>query len=502
MPFYAARSSANSCRRMRTSPKLTIRHAVIMAVVLAGLCGYWFSQVTGSEVKDDAGQNLTLALNLQRNHVISMDWEPPYRPSMHREPVPVATTALAIAMVDAVFGKADLSEHFSGDRARYLKYQNVLWLILLWTGVFFTAYWFTSSFALSLAGAVWATLPFSSGLSDTTVDSLCTELPAAALLVIASAWLVVGTRKGRPWFFVASGVCFGLLALTKAAVLYVFLGLVALLLLCYAAIGDHAVRGQRVKATVAMVLAFAAVVLPWMYRNLDQLGVFQISARGGETLMGRALLNQMSWEEYRGTLYAWGRRPLRPIIGRILGFSPSDLERGGRLARLNDDLGTADFHRDDVAAMLAGDPDAALSFYMRVRAENVKVQRELEQAGHANPEVGADRILQARALQMIKADMGRHLAMTIPLIYRGATVSFAFLVFALGYCLLRRDYALSLFIVPALALLGLYALLSNVFITRYELPALPVATVVAFALLHSFWRTSRMPHRIDATSAG
>ena len=37
-----------------------------MAVVLAGLCGYWFSQVTGSEVKDDAGQNLTLALNLQR----------------------------------------------------------------------------------------------------------------------------------------------------------------------------------------------------------------------------------------------------------------------------------------------------------------------------------------------------------------------------------------------------------------------------------------------------
>ena len=165
-------------------------------------------------------------------------------------------------------------------------------------------------------------------------------------------------------------------------------------------------------------------------------------------------------------------------------------------------LGTADFHRDDVAAMLAGDPDAALSFYMRVRAENVKVQRELEQAGHANPEVGADRILQARALQMIKADMGRHLAMTIPLIYRGATVSFAFLVFALGYCLLRRDYALSLFIVPALALLGLYALLSNVFITRYELPALPVATVVAFALLHSFWRTSRMPHRIDATSAG
>jgi len=468
---------------MRTSPKLTILQGVIVAVVLAGLCGYWFSQITGSEVKNDASQNLTLALNLQRNHVISMDWEPPYRPSMHREPVPVATTALAAAMVDAVFGKADLSEHFAGDRARYLKYQNVLWLILLWTGVFFTAYWFTSSFALSLAGAVWATLPFSSGLSDTTVDSLCTELPAAALLVIASAWLVVGTRQGRPWFFVASGFCFGLLALTKAAVLYVFLGLVALLLLCYAAIGDHAVRGQRVKATVAMVLAFAAVVLPWMYRNLDQLGDFQISGRGGGILMSRALLNQMSWEEYRGTFYAWGRRPLRPFIGRILGFPPSDLERGGRLARLNDDLGTADFHRDDMAAVLAGDPDAALSYNMRGWAENVKIQRELEQAGHANPEVEADRLLQERALPMIKEDMGRHLAMTVPLIYRGSTVSFAFLALALGYCLLRRDYALSLFIVPALALLGFYALLSNVFISRYELPALPVATVVAFALL-------------------
>src|SRR5712692_7436697 len=487
---------------MRTLPKLTIRQGVIVAVVLAGLCGYWFSQITGSEVKDDAWQNLTLALNLQRNHVISMDWEPPYRPSMYREPVPVVTTALAVGIVDAVFGKADLSEHFSGDRAKYLKYQNVLWLILLWTGVFFAAYWFTSSFALSLAGAVWAALPFSSGLSDTTLDSLCTELPAAALLVIASAWLVVGTRKGRPWFFVASGFCFGLLALTKAAVLYVFLGLVALLLLCYAAIGDRAVQVQRLKATVLMVLAFTVVVLPWMYRNLDQLGDFQISARGGETLMSRAILNQMSWEEYRGTFYAWGRSPLRPIIGRILGFSPSDLERGGRLARLNDDLGTADFHRDDVAAVLAGDPDAALSYYMRGRAENVKVQRKLEQAGHANPEVEADRVLRERALQMIKEDMGRHLAMKVPLIYRGATVSFAFLILALGYCLLRRGYALPLFIVPALALLGFYALLSNVFITRYELPALPVATVAAFALLHSFWRTSGMARKVEATSAG
>ena len=472
--------------RMRTSPKVNIRHAVIMAVVLAGLCGYWFSQITGSEVKDDAWQNLMLALNLQRNHVISMDSEPPYRPSMYREPVPVVTTALAVGMVDAVFGKAEPSEHFSGDRARYLKYQNVLWLILLWTAVFFTAYWFTSSFALSLVGAVWATLPFSSGLSETGIDTLYTELPAAVLLVMGSAWLVIGTRKGRSWFFVASGFCFGLLALTKAAVLYVFLGLVVLLLLCYAASGDRAVRNQRVRASVAMVLAFAVVVLPWMYRNLDQLGLFQVSARGGETLLSRALLNQMSWEEYRGTLYAWGRRPLRPIIGGVLGFSPSDLQRGGRLARLNDGVEPADFHSDDVAAVSVGDPNAALSYYMRGRAELMKVRRELEQAGHANPEVGADRLLQERALPMIKADMGRHLAMTIPLIWRGATVSFAFLVLALGYSLLRRDYALSLFIVPALALLTFYALLSNVFITRYELPALAVATVVAFALLHSF----------------
>jgi hypothetical protein len=487
---------------MRTLPKLTLRQGVILAVVLAGLCGHWFLQITGSQVEDDAWQSLTMALNLQRHHVVSLDREPPYRPSTYREPVPVVTTALALGLADAVFGKADPAEHFSGERARYLKYQNVLWLILLWTGVFLAAYWFTSSFALSLAGAVWATLPFSSGLSATTIDSLYTELPAAALLVMASAWLVVGAQKNRLWYFAASGFCFGLLALTKAAVLYVFLGLVALLVVCYAVFGERSARARRVRATVLMLLAFAVVVVPWMVRNFDQLGVLQISSRGGETLMSRAILNRMSWEEYRGTLYAWGRRPLRPLIGPMLGFSPSDLERGGRLPRLNDDIGTAGFHGDDVAAVLAGDPDAALSYYMRGRAEAAKVRRELEQAGHAHPEAGADTLLRERALQMIKQDMGRHLAMTMPLIWRGATVSFAFLALALGYSLLRRDYAISLFIVPALALLAFYALLSNVFITRYELPALPVATVVAFGLLHTMWKGSAAARRIEAIRAG
>ena len=114
-------------------------------VALVGLLLWWSSRITTSTIDDDAAQTLTMALNLRHHGVISMDAEPPYRGSMYREPVPVLTTSLAIAAVDAAYGPAAAEAYAGGQRARFLKFQNLFWGGLLTVAAAWAAYLLTSS---------------------------------------------------------------------------------------------------------------------------------------------------------------------------------------------------------------------------------------------------------------------------------------------------------------------------------------------------------------------
>src|SRR3984885_15788741 len=77
--------------------------AVLIALGLVWLVA--ISEITGAPILKDASENLRMALNLERHGVISMDEGPPYRPSMWREPVPIAVLAVAIYTTDIVLGK-------------------------------------------------------------------------------------------------------------------------------------------------------------------------------------------------------------------------------------------------------------------------------------------------------------------------------------------------------------------------------------------------------------
>src|SRR5690606_711960 len=126
----------------------------------------------------------------------------------------------------------------------------------------------------------------------------------------------------------------------------------------------------RPAALAVLAGAFSAIVLPWMMRNYVTLGQFQLAERGGVVLLVRAVKDGMTAEEAKGTLYVWSPRRFQPAIGRLLGFSSSDLLRGGRLQRLNRTT-QSDFYADDLAAEAAGMPEKAISYYRSARAERV-----------------------------------------------------------------------------------------------------------------------------------
>jgi 4-amino-4-deoxy-L-arabinose transferase-like glycosyltransferase len=468
--------------------RLTIALASVVIGIAAIAC------IDGSAVTKDAAQNVRMGVNLAHHGVVSINRNEPYRASMYREPLPIAVDAIAVAVTDSLLGAAPYTEYLYGERVKIIKFQNVLWLLLLWAAALSATRWFTRSPNAAILAGLFAVLPFLSRSSIEAVNNLYTELPAAALLGWAATTLAVAASDRSGWKFAAAGLCFGLLALTKASFLYVFLGLV-LLLACTFLRSPRDWRRHSLHAAL-LVAAFTAIVLPWIGRNVHAFGLAQISERGGLAIYTRALMNQLSRDEYRGTFYIWARPALQPLVGSLLGFTPADLGPGGRLERLNTDPGTEHYDRD-LAAELAGKPEEAVTFYRRGRAERERLDAQYQREGAADSEVAADRALAKLGMDMVKSDFRDDLELTIPLLWRSATIMFPALVLALGFALWRRDDALLLYAFPGMAYLLFYAL-ATPFEPRPASIARALTVVAVVAVIQSLCRSASFGSRASA----
>lgn len=445
-------------------------------------------RITEASVDLDARQSVLMAVNLAHHGTISLAESQPYAPSDYREPIPVVLMAGDVKLIDALLGPAASDDYFTGKRLEYLKYQNLLWLLMVCGGVFAciriatrseSLSDTTSSFYVSLAGAALGGLSMSAGAWGSLIlNDLATDLAGGALLALASPALADGLTRGRAGLCLLAGLLFGALALVKAAVLYVFIGIIGTLLCTYVIWRSRLVLRAALADLGMVALAFVVVVMPWMARNLAELGVFQISQRAGVVLMIRAVKDQMTPDEYRGSFYVWAPQALQGPIGSLLGFTPRDLQRGGRLQHLNRSE-TSDFYSSDIAAEQAGRPEDAVSYYRRARAERVKLEAGLATSGAADPGIEADKILQKQALRMIEAAPAKHLAATVPFLWRGAALAFPILVIALALSLRSKRYECALLALPAFGLVMFYALLSH-FIPRYGLPIRPILVALIF----------------------
>jgi hypothetical protein len=483
--------------RRRRSVLLVLLLILVLTVLSAG-------RIKGAELTEDAGHNAALSFYLSTQGEFSGDG---LSPTYMREPLPIAVTAAHMALFTDIpesIGVQDLraDPSYTGQMFQVNLYYAV--------GLFFALWWLawllTRSHMVAALSILGAWLAFS--LVGRNLSGLLTESPAALTLTLASATAVWLVQTKRWTAAILTGLAFGALALTKAAALYVSLVAMPLLAASLVLYGLTSRRSALALLGVT-VLAFALTVTPWMTRNYVLFDDFAIAQRGGGVLLVRALKDQMTLEEYGGTFYAYSPAALKKnVFERFLGFERKDLQPGGRYERL------VRGRPQDVEATAEGDPARAISFFGKAGALQALWTKELLDQGRPHHEI--DRVLQQKAMEMIQAAPGRHLALTLPFAWRGLwsfggsaksgggylfvllanLVSFSiFLAFPLVAVWRRRPDWL------AFSLLGFgwywfHALLTH-FISRYSQPLIPLAVLSVLVLVHTLV-VRREPSRITA----
>jgi hypothetical protein len=414
-----------------------------------------------------------------------MESEAPFVPTNYREPLPPILSALTLKLIDSAIGEARPEAYFAGERAQYVKYQNLLWLALFCLSVFWVTAQFTASFAAGLIAVILVNVPFRPHSPPGPIDSLQTEIPSLWLLVTASATLVIGLERRKPALVALSGTLFGCLALVKAVIFYVVLGLVMIPPCLYLLRRPHVGIGPALRQSALLFAGFACIVGPWMYRNHVQIGSFQISQRGGESLFERSLEDQMSRQEYLGAIYLWAPQ-LQSALGKWLGFSAKDTLRGGPLERLNGDT-EGRLSQEDLAFEKIGEPEKTVTFFRQARAEREKLEHELEVAGVAHPDMEADKRLSSRALASFAQHPWRHLMLSPLFLWRGGAQTTLILLVALLCSAWLRRIDLALLSLPTLAMVAAYALFSP-FFPRYGLPMHLMAIVLLVISATLLWQ--------------
>jgi hypothetical protein len=455
------------------------------------LCVFWYTQITGLPVESDSVATLQMGENLVHHGVLSIDAGPPIQPSMYREPLPGVVAGAMIALVDALHGPAAQSAYLSGERARLIKQQNIFWFLLMCVSVAIAVAWMAGSMYAGMAVAIIAqAFYFYPGARSFGIDTLFSDVPAAAVLTLASLLWARAIYRCNWRLAIFAGWCFAILTLTKAAMLYVFLGLVVVGVLYYLLRRrEHAARAAAL-TMLGVTLSFAALVVPWLWRNQALFGITAIADRAGLSLYTRVLKDQMSAAEFRGSFYAWTPSPLRPLAGKLTGYTAKDLQHGGVLQHFNHSRPPSREYFQDQAAEDSGRPELAVSWYVQGRAERVRLWQQYSASGAAAPWLAADQELQRRALRYMVRHPWQHLKMTVPMMWRGALVVFPPLAIAVVFAAWRRRDELLLYCVPSFGLMMFYALFAN-FEERYGTPALPVALAAGMVVLCELWSRSR-----------
>lgn len=469
------------------------------------IAGWWTvlaaQQISTANIKGDAAQNLEIAINLARQGKFAIHGAP----TDLREPLPIAVVALHILASGREPGQITMRDLRGGESARFVKLHNMGWVFL---GLVGTWLLFNELTETRWWGGLAAGASFLFFFNNAyVVDSLYTELHTGVLMIVIAWLMLLASRRQSGPLWLAAGVGMGLLCLTKSAFLYVTLVTIALMavVMLWQRKGIH----RPWFAAFLMTLGLTCTIAPWMIRNQLLFDSPQISAgRGGWVLYKRALLNQMTDEEFKLAFALFGPRLyLNLVSGTSLAITPEDHKmRSGRISRLY--AGGSEFSSEDMLAQSRGEPERAISLYRKTSALHVKLSREMKQAGHPHPELAADQKMQAMAIRMIAENPLAHLKLTSLMFWRGTwsfppqldipllpegrwravfieslnAVAMLALLVCFAYALIRRNVRLLAFTVLPVLMMAFYTLLSQN-LPRFFAPAQPMMLMAVLLLL-------------------
>ena len=432
-----------------------------------------FGEINSRFLGDDASQNLRSALNFLHHGIYS---EAPLSdsvlPGYRREPAPNLILSFYLGILSKIVPGFDY-QSFPVDPA--LVWMSK-WINLGYITALFVSVWLlVRRLIASYLAADLVTLPLfcliNSFFVISQVNNLNTELPAALFLVWISLGLILA-EQSRHWSWICiSGLCFGLLILTKAVAAYVGLIAIPLLSLCI----SNCLQLRRFFKVLALFsLGFALIVMPWIYRNHHEFDRLVVARGAGDVLLIRSVFNTMNDQEFANSFYVYAPKVIRDdVLGPLMGLSQDDLECGLALDRFNRNLDC------DKVAIKEKRYNDVRSFYQigkRALPRSMDLKREQKQS---------------EAVNRIMADPKQHLAVTLPMAWRGLW-SFGSKISPSAVALNLASY-LALFVAPVLGVIQkrfvwiyislvpignflFYASFSH-FLPRYSEPIIPMAMV-------------------------
>ena len=311
------------------------------AIVIAGaFAAVTFHYTTRNPIQKDAAQNTRAAYHLVHAGVISLDKQASEKPdpAMRREPLPIVATAGFLLVHPAFAQSYTIPDLLDGRLTKTVKGVNAFWRFLVVIFLFLLCRELFPDWRVAIVMALLCLIAseFFFLSRPGIVDRMYTELPEVALMLLAS-WSAVrfvhGKTKARALWL---GVALGLLALCKAAFLYIGFGFILLLFVTDRAEHFRPTPGKPawrlfVLTYAVIALAMFATIAPWVARNATIFGKPQIAAGTDVTVLGTRML--LTEHTLLGQLYLYSPYALKQrVFGPLTGYSEDDLKPGGRLA--------------------------------------------------------------------------------------------------------------------------------------------------------------------------
>ncbi len=308
--------------------------AVAVGLLILCLLVHDFHVISSESLGVDASQNVRSSVNLARYGIYSREpIAPNVVPGFRREPFPNFFLAFYLRTADVLSpGLLDqVAQPFTDGFLVLIKQINLIWAGALFLGLWLTAVLVFAPLMAAHFLSMFLVLTINQFFAVKQVDGMNTELVAGMILVWLGALLLMASRSASCRWLLASGVVFGVLALTKAMGAYVAITVLPLVALVMSGFSK-----RFWKSLLAISFGFLIVVTPWVMRNQKYFLKPVIAQGGGDVLLIRSAFNQMNAQEFVDAFYAYAPRVLRrDLLGPWMDLSDGDFSCSGRLAVFN-----------------------------------------------------------------------------------------------------------------------------------------------------------------------